>query len=97
MVVEKPFLIFGIPHDVFIPIAGVAEFTMGFGLILTPPVRRLSPIVLFVIFNAAVYSVGRVDLIGHALIMVIIVADHTCEHAPFNSTPRHHSIISRIS
>lgn len=74
LVVEKPFLTFGMPRDVFIPMAGVAEFTMGFGLIWTPLVRRLSAIALFVIFNAAVYPFGRIDLIGHALIMAIIVA-----------------------
>ena len=80
LVEEKPFLTFGIPRDVFIPMAGVAEFTMGFGLIWTPLVRRLSAVALFIIFNAAVYPFGRIDLIGHALIMAIIVAiaaDHT--------------------
>ena len=82
LVVEKPFLTFGLPRDVFIPMAGVAEFTMGFGMIWTPLVRRLSAIALFIIFNAAVFPFGRVDLIGHALIMAIIVAiaaDHTRE------------------
>jgi hypothetical protein len=82
LVHEKPFLTFGIPRDVFIPMAGVAEFTMGFGLIWTPLVRRLSAITLFIIFNAAVYPFGRIDLVGHALIMAIIVviaADHTRE------------------
>ncbi|KAB0679128.1 DUF305 domain-containing protein [Aureimonas leprariae] len=80
LVVEKPFLTFGMPRDVFIPMAGVAEFTMGFGLLWTPLVRRLSAVALFVIFNAAVYPFGRTDLVGHALIMAIIVAiaaDHT--------------------
>jgi hypothetical protein len=82
LVVEKPLLTFGLSRDVFIPMAGVAEFTMGFGLLWTPLVRRLSAISLFVIFNAAVYPFGRVDLIGHALIMAVIVAiaaDHTRE------------------
>ncbi|MBM2293988.1 DUF305 domain-containing protein [Sulfitobacter pseudonitzschiae] len=82
LVAEKPFLTFGIPRDMFIPMAGVAEFTMGFGLLATPLVRRLSAIALFVIFNAAVYPFGRVDLIGHALIMamiVVIAVDHTRE------------------
>ena len=82
LVVEKPFLTFGIPRDMFIPMAGIAEFTMGFGLLATPLIRRLSAIALFVIFNAAVFPFGRIDLIGHALIMAIIVAiavDHTRE------------------
>ncbi|UWU87710.1 DUF305 domain-containing protein [Bradyrhizobium yuanmingense] len=82
LVQEKPFLTFGMPRDVFIPMAGVAEFTMGFGLIWTPLVRRLSAIALFIIFNAAVYPFGRTDLIGHALIMAVVVAiaaDHSRE------------------
>ena len=73
LVEEKPFLTFGMPRDVFIPMAGVAEFTMGFGLIWTPLVRRLSAVALFIIFNAAVYPFGRIDLVGHALIMGVIV------------------------
>ena len=74
LVEEKPFLTFGMPRDVFIPMAGVAEFTMGFGLLWTALIRRLSAITLFVIFNAAVYPFGRIDMVGHALIMAIIVA-----------------------
>jgi hypothetical protein len=79
---ERPFLTFGMPRDVFLPMAGVAEFTLGFGVLWTPLVRRLSAIALFIIFNAAVYPFGRIDLIGHGLIMAIIVsiaADHTRE------------------
>ena len=73
LVEERPFLTFGLPRDVFIPMAGVAEFTLGFGLLWTPLVRRLSALALLLIFIAAVYPFGRVDLIGHALIMAIIV------------------------
>ena len=73
LVEERPFLTFGLPRDVFIPMAGVAEFTMGFGLLWTALVRRLSAIALFVIFTAAVWPFGRVDLVGHALIMATIV------------------------
>jgi len=82
LVEEKPFLTFGLPRDVFIPMAGVTEFTLGFGMLWTPLVRRLSAIALFIIFNAAVYPFGRLDLIGHGLIMAVIVAiaaDHTRE------------------
>ncbi len=80
LVVEKPFLTFGLPRDVFIPMAGVAEFTMGFGLLWTPLIRRLSAIALLVIFTAAVWPFGRIDLIGHGLIMAILLAvaaDHS--------------------
>jgi hypothetical protein len=73
LVAEKPFLTFGLPRDMFIPMAGVAEFTLGFGLLWTPLVRRLSAIALLLIFSAAIYPFGRMDLIGHALIMTMLV------------------------
>jgi hypothetical protein len=73
LVEERPFLTFGMPRDVFIPMAGVAEFTLGFGLLWTALVRRLSAIALLLIFISAVYPFGRTDLVGHALIMAIIV------------------------
>jgi len=73
LVEEKPFLTFGMPRDAFIPMAGVAEFTMGFGLLWTALIRRLSALTLFIIFNMAVYPFGRLDLVGHALIMAVIV------------------------
>jgi len=82
LVVEKPFLTFGMPRDVFIPMAGVTEFTLGLGLVWTPLIRRLSAIALLVIFTAAVWPFGRVDLIGHGLIMAILLAvaaDHARE------------------
>ena len=78
LVEERPFLTFGMPRDAFIPMAGVAEFTMGFGLLWTTLIRRLSAISLIVIFTAAVYPFGRIDLVGHALIMgtlFLIAAD----------------------
>lgn len=80
LVEERPFLTFGMPRDTFIPMAGVAEFTMGFGLLWTALIRRLSAIALIVIFTAAVYPFGRIDLVGHALIMgtlFLIAADPT--------------------
>ncbi|WP_457090222.1 hypothetical protein [Microvirga sp. P5_D2] len=80
LVEEKPFLTFGMPRDVFIPMAGVAEFTLGFGLLWTPLVRRLSAASLLLIFFTAVYPFGRIDLVGHALIMAalfLVAADPT--------------------
>lgn len=91
LVDEKPFLTFGLPRDMFIPMAGVAEFTMGFGLLWTPLIRRLSAIALLIIFNAAVYPFGRIDLVGHALIMctlILILIDPTRMTTPERSTPR---------
>jgi hypothetical protein len=95
LVLEKPFLTFGLPRDVFIPMAGVTEFTLGLGLVWTPLIRRLSAIALLVIFTAAVWPFGRVDLIGHGLIMAILLAvsaDHSREthFLPRLKTGLHH-------
>lgn len=86
LVLEKPFLTFGLPRDVFIPMAGVAEFTLGFGLIGTPLVRRLSALSLILIFTAAVWPFGRIDFVGHALIMAILIVIAT------DPTPRLHML-----
>jgi hypothetical protein len=79
LVLEKPYLTLGMPRDVFIPMAGIAEFTMGFGLLWTALIRRLSAIAMIVIFTAAVLPFGRIDLIGHGLITAILVAV-ACDH-----------------
>jgi hypothetical protein len=81
---EKPFLAFGIPFGPYTTMAGVAEFTLGFGLLWTPLVRRLSAAALFLLMFAAVYPFGRVDLVGHATILaslLIILADPIRERA----------------
>ncbi|HEX9963865.1 MAG TPA: DUF305 domain-containing protein [Allosphingosinicella sp.] len=89
---EKPFLAFGIPFGPYTTMAGVAEFTLGFGLLWTPLVRRLSAAALFLLMFAAVYPFGRVDLIGHATILaslLVILADPIREEAvDIEVTPR---------
>jgi len=89
---EKPFLAFGIPFGPYTTMAGVAEFTLGFGLLWTPLVRRLSAAALFLLMFAAVYPFGRVDLIGHATILaslLVILADPIREQSlDLEVTPR---------
>ncbi|MBP1852911.1 hypothetical protein [Rhizobium halophytocola] len=96
LVVEKPFLTFGLPRDVFFPMAGVAEFTLGFGLIWTPLIRRLAAIALLVIFTAAVWPFGRTDLIGHGLIMAILLAVAADQNRTTQFLPDFKSHISNI-
>jgi hypothetical protein len=90
---EKPFLAFGIAFGPYTTMAGVAEFTLGFGLLWTPLVRRLSAAALFVLMFSAVYPFGRVDMIGHATILaslLVILAEplpdrRALEVAPLDS------------
>jgi hypothetical protein len=87
---EKPFLAFGIPFGPYTTMAGVAEFTLGFGLLWTPLVRRLSAAALFALMFSAVYPFGRVDMIGHATILaglLVVLADPLRDRA-LEVTPR---------
>ena len=87
---EKPFLAFGIPFAPYTTMAGVAEFTLGFGLLWTSLVRRLSAVALFALMFSAVYPFGRIDMIGHATILaalLIAIADPMRENA-LEVTPR---------
>jgi hypothetical protein len=89
---DKPFLAFGIPFEPYTTMAGVAEFTLGFGLLWTSLVRRLSAIALFALMFSAVYPFGRIDMIGHATILaglVVAIADPLRQHA-LAVTPRDH-------
>ncbi len=70
---KKPYLALGLPFRTFITMSGVAEFALGFGLLWSPLVRRLSALMLFIIMLAAVYPFGRVDLIGHAMILGTLI------------------------
>jgi hypothetical protein len=60
LVVEKPYLTFGLPRDAFIPMAGVAEFTLGFGLLSTPLIRR--GLIMAALVAIAVHDWGEVRL-----------------------------------
>lgn len=88
---ERPYLAFGIPFGPYTTMAGVAEFTLGFGLLWTPLVRRLSALALFALMFAAVYPFGRVDMIGHATILaslLVVIADPGREGAALEVAPR---------
>jgi Domain of unknown function (DUF305) len=91
---DHPYLTLGLPQYSFIIMSGVAEFAMGFGLIWTPLTRRFSALALVLIFSAAIIPFGRMDLIGHSLIIaiaLITLVDQTPHHAPFTQLKNHYS------
>ena len=53
--------------------AGVLEFALAFSLVWTPLVRRLAALVLSVMFVSAVLDFGKIDAIGHSMIVVILI------------------------
>ncbi len=60
------------PHF-YMTSAGVLEFGLSFSLVSTPLVRRLAALVLSVMFVSAVLDFGKIDAIGHSMIVVILI------------------------
>jgi hypothetical protein len=77
--VENPRMTMGFTADFFMRAAGAVEFALAFALMWTPLVRRVAATMLSAMFISAVLAFGKVDLIGHTLIVVVllsIVADN---------------------
>lgn len=78
MLDTHPALAMGLNSSFYMVAAGVLEFSLAFALLWTPLVRRMAAIVLSFMFIAAVLDFGKIDAIGHLMIVVIlfgIIAD----------------------
>ncbi len=64
----------GYDPEFFMRAAGVIEFTLAFALIWTPLVRRVAATLLAAMFVSAVFQFGKIDAIGHSLIIVVLLA-----------------------
>jgi hypothetical protein len=72
--IQHPTLTMGFDAEFFMRAAGVIEFTLAFSLLWTPLVRRSAAIVLAAMFIAATFEFGKIDVIGHAPIVVVLLA-----------------------
>jgi hypothetical protein len=82
--IQHPGMTLGFSPEFFMRAAGAIEFALAFALMWTPLLRRLSAVVLTAMFVGAVFQFGKVDLIGHTLIVVVllgIIADSRQERA----------------
>jgi hypothetical protein len=73
-----PEMTLGFAPDFYMRAAGAIEFALAFSLLWTPLVRRVGAILLAAMFISAVGEFGKIDLIGHSLIVVAlfgIIAD----------------------
>jgi hypothetical protein len=68
-----PQMTMGFTPDFFMRAAGAVEFALAFALIWTPLVRRVGAIMLAAMFVSAVFEFGKIDLIGHSLIVVALI------------------------
>ena len=78
--VLHPQMSLGFTPDFYMRAAGAVEFALAFSLIWTPLVRRIGAIMLVAMFVSAIVPFGKIDLIGHSLIVVallgIVADDH---------------------
>lgn len=64
---------FGFTPEYYMLAAGVVEFALAFALLWTRLVRRVAAAMLIEIFLSAVLEFGKIDLIGHTLIVVALL------------------------
>ena len=78
LLAQHPEMTLGFDPELYMRAAGAIEFALAFALLWTPLVRRFAAVILAAMFIAAVFAFGKIDLIGHTLIVVVllgIVAD----------------------
>lgn len=71
--VTHPHMSLGFSPDFYMRAAGAVEFALAFSLMWTPLVRRIGAIMLTAMFVSAVVPFGKIDLIGHSLIIVTLL------------------------
>jgi len=69
-----PRLTMGFDSSFYMTAAGISEFGLAFALLWTPLVRRLAALVLMGMFSSAIFEFGKIDAIGHLLIVAILLA-----------------------
>jgi hypothetical protein len=73
LLIQHPEMTLGFAPDFYMRAAGAIEFALAFSLLWTPLVRRIGAIMLSAMFVSAVFEFGKIDLIGHSLIVVALV------------------------
>jgi hypothetical protein len=68
-----PQITLGFDVDTFITALGNVEFGLAFALLWTPLVRRFAAAVLAVLLSAVSFSLGKIDAMGHLMIVVILL------------------------
>jgi hypothetical protein len=74
LLISHPNLTMGYDNETFMRAAGAVEFALSFALLWTPLVRRVAAIILIGMFVSAVVEFGKIDAIGHSVIIVILLA-----------------------
>src|SRR5262249_1385150 len=73
LIQQYPNMTLGTDPEFYMQAAGVIEFTLAFALLWTPLIRRVGAIMLSAMFIGAIFQFGKIDAIGHALIIVVLL------------------------
>jgi hypothetical protein len=71
--ITHPEITLGFDVATVVTAAGVVEFGLSFALFWTPLVRRFAALVLIAVLTAATFDFGKVDGIGHLMIIAILI------------------------
>jgi hypothetical protein len=71
--ITHPEITLGFDVATVVTAAGVVEFGLSFALFWTPLIRRLAALALMTILTAATFDFGKVDGIGHLMVIVILL------------------------
>ncbi len=72
--ITHPGMTMGYSPEFLMRAAGMVEFTLSFALLLTSLARRAAALVLAGMFVSAVFEFGKIDAIGHAPIVAVLLA-----------------------
>ncbi|MBI3515777.1 MAG: hypothetical protein HY060_17210 [Proteobacteria bacterium] len=72
LLAEHSRITFGIDFDVFMTLAGFVEFALAYFLITGTAILRLGSFYLLFIFLTAIIDFGKIDAIGHLLIIIAL-------------------------
>lgn len=71
--ITHPEITLGFDVATVVTAAGIVEFGLAFALFWTPLIRRLAALVLMALLVAATFDFGKVDAIGHSMIVIILL------------------------
>lgn len=96
--IVHPELTLGFPVAMVITTAGIVEFGLSFALLWTPLPRRLAALGFIMLLTSATLDFGKVDGIGHMLIVVILlVIASDPEGKPQQSHPALAPLVSSLA
>lgn len=84
---QHPDLAMGFDPQFYMTTAGVIEFVLAFALLWTPLVRRLSALILATMFIGAIFEFGKIDAIGHLVIIVMLLIFAADDEPKFERSP----------